>query len=724
MSFANVKTGTKLMGGFSVVVLIFLGLGVYQYYSLNMMDGFHANQVKRAADALNINKVDMRIDEFGAFIANSISDDDTHHIEQEFESYKERIQNDIALVASLVDTEEETALANRFKEKYMAFAATFQNELLPLLQKKNVSSKNFQDVMHIVDVAMTLERAFSILSDLAFHENIATARSDLATARKHFEEGAAPFQNLAASPEEKQLAHRFIQEGTKAFDLIENNLFAAVTSGNTTAALSYYSEIKSTLEDTTQALETYRESVSEKARAVLAIDAEIESLIRTMGATHDAVIEPLDRIVEELGKENEQAGNDYHAAMTSSKLWLLIASASGIVFAIFISIFITRSTMKSLGGEPKDLAHIAGKVAQGDLDIAFDENRSAIGVYAAMKEMVKAEKEITALAKELALGNLRVVVKERSERDMLMQSLSHMVQAIQDVVSKVQTGAENVASGSEELSATAETLSQGATEQAASVEEVSSSMEQMTANIEQTAENAVQTEHIASKSAHDAEQSGEAVQKAVHAMRDIAEKISVIEEIARQTNLLALNAAIEAARAGEHGRGFAVVASEVRKLAEQSQEAAAEITELSSSSLRVSEDAGEMLKNLVPNIQKNAELIQEISAACREQRSGAQQINKAIQQLDQVIQSNASSAEEMSSTSEELSGQADMLREAVDFFQIEVVSSRKALRSAPMRTQQRKRPMLSMNERKSTNGISLNMAHFDETGSDDEFEKY
>jgi methyl-accepting chemotaxis protein len=195
-------------------------------------------------------------------------------------------------------------------------------------------------------------------------------------------------------------------------------------------------------------------------------------------------------------------------------------------------------------------------------------------------------------------------------------------------------------------------------------------MEEMAANIRQNADNAGQTEKIARQSSTDAARSGEAVGKAVAAMRIIAEKITIVQEIARQTDLLALNAAIEAARAGEHGRGFAVVASEVRKLAERSQAAAAEISMLSSQTVTVSEEAGQMLTRLVPDIQRTAGLVSEISSASREQNTGAEQINVAIQQLDQVTQQNAAAAEEMSSTSEELSSQAQQLQATISFFSL------------------------------------------------------
>jgi methyl-accepting chemotaxis protein len=226
------------------------------------------------------------------------------------------------------------------------------------------------------------------------------------------------------------------------------------------------------------------------------------------------------------------------------------------------------------------------------------------------------------------------------------------------------------------MSATAEQLSQGATEQASSTEEASASMEEMAATIKQSADNATQTEKIARQSAADAIASGEAVTKAVGAMQTIAEKIMVVQEIARQTDLLALNAAVEAARAGEHGRGFAVVASEVRKLAERSQAAAAEISTLSVDTVKAAQSAGDMLGKLVPDIQRTAELVEEISAGSREQNAGAAQINTAIQQLDKVTQQNTSAAEEMSATSEELASQAEQLQAAISYFRVDEKSAR------------------------------------------------
>jgi methyl-accepting chemotaxis protein len=274
------------------------------------------------------------------------------------------------------------------------------------------------------------------------------------------------------------------------------------------------------------------------------------------------------------------------------------------------------------------------------------------------------------VVEQIASGDLSLSVTADSNDELgkLFNTLKTMVEKLNAVVSDVKTASGNVASGSQQLSAGSEQMSQGTTEQSASAEEASSSVEEMNATIRQNADNASQTEKIALKSADDAKESGKAVSETVGAMKDIAKKISIIEEIARQTNLLALNAAIEAARAGEHGKGFAVVASEVRKLAERSQKAAGEISQLSTSSVEVAEKAGMMLAKLVPDIQKTSELVQEITAASKEQSTNADQINSSIQQLNQVIQQNAGAAEEMASTAEELSSQAEQLQATISFF--------------------------------------------------------
>jgi len=330
--------------------------------------------------------------------------------------------------------------------------------------------------------------------------------------------------------------------------------------------------------------------------------------------------------------------------------------------------------MKGMVSNLRNTATVAELIAAGDLSVDPKpmSEKDVLGV--AMKLMVNNLRNTAAVADRIADGDLMVSPKPLSDKDALGLALASMVERLRGVVADALSASVNVSSGSQELSASSEQLSQGATEQASSAEEASASMEEMAANIKQNADNAAQTEKIARQSSKDAEASGEAVGRAVVAMRTIAAKISVVQEIARQTDLLALNAAVEAARAGEHGKGFAVVASEVRKLAERSQAAAAEISALSGETVTVATEAGEMLNRLVPDIRKTAELVAEISAACREQDIGAAQINEAIQQLDKVTQTNAGASEEMSATSEELAAQAEELQSSIAFFKVDSAS--------------------------------------------------
>ncbi|HLP14634.1 MAG TPA: HAMP domain-containing protein [Bacteroidota bacterium] len=335
-------------------------------------------------------------------------------------------------------------------------------------------------------------------------------------------------------------------------------------------------------------------------------------------------------------------------------------------------------TLDSVVGPLRDVGGVVSKMMEGDFNARITANYQ--GDFDVLKKDINSlgdslhqtVDDVGTVLTEMANGDMTARIKADYKGDFssIKNSINSLGDALDKVMVEISGSADSVAAGSNELSSTSEQLSQGATEQAAAAEQASSSTEQMVSNIRQNADNAHQTDGIASRSAQDAKIGGDSVSQTVEAMKKIANKISIIEEIARQTNLLALNAAIEAARAGEHGKGFAVVASEVRKLAERSQAAAGEINQLAGTSVEIAVKAGEMLAKLVPDIQKTAELVQEISSASAEQTTGVGQINKAIQQLDQVIQQNASASEQMSATSEELSSQAAKMKEALGFFKL------------------------------------------------------
>jgi len=349
-----------------------------------------------------------------------------------------------------------------------------------------------------------------------------------------------------------------------------------------------------------------------------------------------------------------------------------------LIVLIVVCLSLGMSINKSINRPMKKTVDMIREMGKGHLGNRLSMERAdEIGQMAqAMDEFADSlETEVVAAMTKLADGDLTFEIQQLDQDDIVRGSLKKVGADLLRMIEQIRLASDNVTSGSLAMSSSAQQMSQGANEQAAAAEEASSSIEQMTANIRQNADNALETEKIAIRAAEDALKGGKAVDNTVAAMKQIAEKINIVEEIARQTNLLALNAAIEAARAGAQGKGFAVVAAEVRKLAERSQVAAGEISQLSVSSVEIAETAGELLNVIVPSIRKTAELVQEISAASKEQDVGAEQIGQAIQRLDQVIQQNAASAEEMASTSEELSAQAEQLQQMMANFKLDQAES-------------------------------------------------
>ncbi|WP_145012460.1 methyl-accepting chemotaxis protein [Pseudomonas oryzihabitans] len=353
-------------------------------------------------------------------------------------------------------------------------------------------------------------------------------------------------------------------------------------------------------------------------------------LLNVFAPNNNELVTAASALNEHQAQRMIASGEEATTAYVDARNLMMVIGAVAVLVSLLLGYLIARSLIRQLGGEPAYAAEVVQRVARGDLSVE--------------------------------------VVTRAGDTSSMLASVRTMTTTLAQIISDVRSSADGLASASEEVSATAQSMSQASTEQAASVEETSASIEQMSASIGQNTENAKVTDGMAGKAAREAEEGGQAVRETLVAMKTIADKIGIVDDIAYQTNLLALNAAIEAARAGEHGKGFAVVAAEVRKLAERSQVAAQEIGTVAKSSVALAERAGSLLGEMVPSINRTSDLVQEITAASEEQSAGVEQINGAMLQLSQITQQNASASEELAATAEEMSGQAEQLQQLMEYF--------------------------------------------------------
>jgi methyl-accepting chemotaxis protein len=666
----RVSVKAKLAGAFGAVIILTMVTGGLAYIKLNQLAATSADLVvvagrgDKAADIQTAILNEVRAEK-NLIIASNDAD-----IAQYAAEIKKQRDSALRLNAEVLaaTTEEGKNLLGKFSVAYQKMNAVEDN----VVKLAELNSANRADQFW---------RGEGVAATKGFNDALDAAIASISRAPASVETGRALFALQTVR-----------LDGVRALRV----LYQAIAASNEDELAGY-------LKDLSQMVETLAKSTQQASSQISAlglpteditapVDRVVKALARSseivregghikaatlswtegraaIAETTEAIGEYVDAVKKVMADSAAQAAQDANLAELILTATVLASLLIAVGAALWISLSISRGLSRAVG--------LADAVAIGDLShkIEISSNDEVGDLVKSLNAMTANLNATATVADAIAGGDLTVEANRASDKDRLGIALEQMLDKLRRVVSEALAAAQNVSSGSQELAASADQLSQGATEQASSTEEASSSMEQMAANVKQNADNASQTEKIARQSSLDAEASGVAVARAVKAMETIAEKITIVQEIARQTDLLALNAAVEAARAGEHGRGFAVVASEVRKLAERSQAAAQEIGTLSIETVKSAQEAGEMLTRLVPDIKRTAELVEEITAASREQDVGSSQINQAIQQLDQVTQQNAAASEQVSSTSEELTSQAEQLQATIAYFKIDEAGS-------------------------------------------------
>jgi methyl-accepting chemotaxis protein len=713
---------SKLILGFLFVAAIAAIIGVYGIIEIKRLNTNDENLYHRVTLALgNIGQISTNFHKMRSFYRDMLEANDPAEIKKNEDKVREtmaQIEKDKKSYEKTIQSDSGRIKYNEFKDSYSLFLKDVEHYMDLARANKDEDAIAFRKGDFIKSYTKA-EKAIKILLDnkIKVGESVAEENTRLASSASWFMFSliilgvlVAVALGLVIAFNIRRIIKKLNEETTKLVNAaIEGNLNIRADSEK----INF--EFRAITEGFNRALDSVVGFIDQMPAPAMIIDTDFNiRYINKTGAeldgkrhdqlvntkcydffkTHDCQTEKC--ACQRAMKSGAKAVSETHSRVGNKDLEIAysgtpIKDAEGKVIGAY-EVFTDQTAIKNAFKKVQKLNDYqitqTGKLtvgldsfARGDLNISLvtdinDEDTKEVKqnfdlIFKAVNDSVESMKGITQKAKLVAGGDLTVTLAKRSDNDELMGALDDMVKSNSSLISEFKSAIEHIVLASQQLQSVAIEISEGSSEQASSTEEVSSSMEQMVSNINQNADNSRQTEQIALRASKDISDGSKAVITTVDAMRRIADKISVIGEIAEKTDLLAINAAIEAARAGEQGKGFAVVAAEVRKLAENSQIAAKEIDELSKSSVKIADESGILLQKIVPDIQKTAILVQEIAAASLEQNSGANQVNNAIMQLNAVTQKNAAAAEEMSSSAEELASQAEQLQEIIAVFKTE-----------------------------------------------------